>query len=104
MSVHPILKHLVHLYNPTDMLRPRGTGEKESISLYISERLNNCFEDWTDLKYSDSLGDDETIRILIMNLISETENAINTFLEDKNMNVKQCELSARFTYNPITKR
>lgn len=89
----------VHTYYPSDMLRPKGTGESESVSLNLTERLNYSFEDWTDITYSDSLSDDETSRILIMNLISEAENALNSFLKDKNLSINKCELSARFTYN-----
>lgn len=69
----------VHLYNFKNVLRPRGTLQKESLSEYICERLQNLFEDWTDKKYGDSKEPEEVLKQLKENLIEEANNGYDKF-------------------------
>ena len=44
----------VHLYEFSNVLRPRGPMIKESIGLHIAEQLINYYQSWTDPKYCDN--------------------------------------------------
>ena len=65
----------VHLYNPKNVLMPRGSMKKESIGPDLLERLKNIFEDWTDEKYGDNPSVTDLIKYLYTNLTGEVEQA-----------------------------
>lgn len=73
----------IHLYNVNNILRPRGTLQKESISLSILEKLRYCYESWSDLKYGDVPTKHELLKVLKRNLNEEVENAWNEFIKQK---------------------
>jgi len=65
----------MHLYNPINVLMPRGSMKKESIGPYLLERLKNNYEDWTDEKYGDNPSVPDLINYLYTNLMGEVEQA-----------------------------
>ena len=73
----------IHLYPFRNVLKPRGSMEKESLGLAIYERLTSNFEDWSNQKYGDNPKPDELLKQLRKNLMSEVENAWNKFISDK---------------------
>jgi len=75
----------IHLYNSSDVLRPRGHMEKESIGLNILERLCASYESWTDEKHGDNPNKSTLIKLLQDNLKEETEGAFREFLKRINM-------------------
>jgi hypothetical protein len=86
----------IHLYHFPNVLRPRGTLKKESLSLSIYEKLQSYFEDWTDEKYGDSKPTKEVINQLRQNLLEETTNAFDKFLEGL---IKQNKIQLEETTN-----
>jgi len=71
----------LHIYPFRDILRPRGgIAQKESLSLYILERLKSCYESWTNPKYADSKPEEEVITRLRENLEQEVNLAYDLFL------------------------
>lgn len=70
----------VHLYDVTDIFRPRGSMKKESLGEYLLERLHTYYKSWTDEKYSDLPGESILINILRNNLKEESEAAFTKFL------------------------
>lgn len=78
----------VHLYDPENMLRPRGTLRKESLSADIQEDLKNTYEHWTDPKYGDNPPESEVVAILVRNAREEVEAAIGEFLRTKKKKTK----------------
>jgi len=75
----------IHLYNFDDILRPRGTLEKESLSLYVEDRLTSSYESWSDPEYGDIPRKKELLEKLKINLISEIYNAWVSFCEKNNI-------------------
>lgn len=74
---------LVHLYNVENILRPRGSMEKESLSQHIYEKLMWLFPHWSNPKYADSITDErELLHLIQKNLHEEVEIAVETFLEN----------------------
>lgn len=73
----------VHLYNVSNVLRPRGTMQKESLGQSIYERLDSVYDSWTDPTYGDNPGSEVLLELLRKNLQEETENAWKEFLEKK---------------------
>jgi hypothetical protein len=71
----------VHLYNPRNVLMPRGSMKKESIGPYLLDRLKDGFEDWTDPKYGDNPVLSDLIKCLHKNLMGEVEQAWLAFVE-----------------------
>jgi len=72
----------VHPYLFKNVLRPRGgIAQKESLSLYITDRLKSCFESWTDPKYADSQPEEKVISQLQENLLEEVSIAFILFLQ-----------------------
>ena len=69
----------IHLYNFCNLLRPRGSMEKESLSLYLKEKLHSVFHDWTDPRHIDSQDSYVVENKLIENLREEVELAIREF-------------------------
>jgi len=73
----------VHLYNVQNVLRPRGEKlQKESLSLYIYDRLNGVYENWTNLEYGDNPIKKDLIEIIRRNLEEEVQIAWNEFKEN----------------------
>lgn len=72
----------VHLYNFSNILRPRGTLQKESLSLNIYEKLTSSFKEWTDKDHGDSRLPEEVIEKLKQNLKEEVDNAFDKFLNE----------------------
>lgn len=71
----------IHLYNYKDVLRPRGHMKKESIGIYILERLKTYYESWTDEKYGDNPPRENLMNQLRSNLDDEMAGAWREFLE-----------------------
>lgn len=72
----------VHLYDPKNMLRPRGgIMQKESLSALIYEKLVRTEETWTDPKYGDCLSEYKVLKILRHNLDEEVQIAWNEFIK-----------------------
>jgi hypothetical protein len=70
----------VHLYDYHNVLRPRGSMEKESLSLSLYESLVSAFEHWTDPDYGDNPKKEELVEGLKDNLREEVETAWRQFL------------------------
>jgi len=70
----------VHLYDFRNILMPRGTMQKESLSLYISEKLQSAFDSWTDPKYGDSLPKDVVLQKMYKNLLTQVIDAWDEFI------------------------
>lgn len=71
----------IHIYNSSDVLRPRGHLKKESIGLDIRERLMSVYESWTDKKYSDNPDKATLLKTLKRNMEEEVEGAWEVFIE-----------------------
>jgi len=73
----------LHLYSFENILRPRGgLAQKESLSLYILEKLKSCYESWTNPKYIDSKPEEEVVAQLKENLEQEVNIAFVLFLKE----------------------
>lgn len=72
----------VHMYNARDMLRPRGTMEKESLGEYVKDRLHGAFESWTDPKYGDTIEPGLAMCVLHQNMMEEINAAFNQFANE----------------------
>lgn len=73
----------IHLYNVQNVLRPRGGKlQKESLSLYIYDKLNSVYEDWTNLDYGDNPSKKELLEIVENNMIEEVQLAWEKFKEN----------------------
>jgi len=73
----------LHLYSFRNILRPRGgLAQKESLSLYILEKLRSCYESWTNPKYADSKPEEEVLSQLKENLEQEVNIAYTLFLRE----------------------
>lgn len=70
----------VHLTNVKSVLRPRGSLQKESLSIYLLERLETNYEYWTDPKYSDNPPTNLLLKLLEKNLQGEVSIAWHEFL------------------------
>jgi hypothetical protein len=71
-----------HLYNARDMLRPRGPMKKESIGLYVKDRLHGAFESWTNSEYGDSIEPGLALCVLHQNMMEEINAAFNQFANE----------------------
>lgn len=71
----------VHLYPVQDVLKPRGSLQKESLSLDLSQKLRDAFDSWTSSEYGDSLSPEKVTSILRKNLSSEVEAAWEAFMD-----------------------
>lgn len=74
----------VHLYEFSDVLRPRGHMEKESIGVNILDALLAYYESWTDEKYGDNPDKTTLIKLLQNNLNEEVQGAFREFLKKIN--------------------
>lgn len=72
----------IHLTNVSDILRPRGTLKKDSLSLYLFEKLISEYEYWTDPEYSDNPPVGKLIELLLKNLSDEVSFASIEFLKE----------------------
>lgn len=76
----------IHLYNPKNVLRPRGgVMQKESLSAYIFDRIDYLIETWTDPKYGDSMDKQEFSKLLFNNLQEEVNIAWEAALKKHNI-------------------
>ncbi len=73
----------IHIYSYRNVLKPRGSMEKESLGLVIYERLTATFDDWTNPDYGDNPSEDELLKQLKKNLLSEVEVAWDRFISNK---------------------
>ena len=73
----------IHLYHFKNGLRPRGTMQKESISLVIYERLISAFEDWSKPEYGDNPNSSELLKLLKNNLTEEIDAAWKKFIDER---------------------
>jgi len=71
----------VHLYNPKNVLMPRGSMKKESIAIYILDHLMSGYESWTDKEYGDNPPLPDLIKYLYTNLMGEVEQAWISFID-----------------------
>lgn len=69
-----------HLYSVEDVLRPRGSMQKESLSLDIYRRLILIFESWSNGGYADALPFKELKDRILANLREEVDAAIEAFV------------------------
>jgi len=73
----------IHFYPYENVLKPRGSMEKESLGLMIYERLADNYENWTNPEYGDNPNKKELLKQLKKNLLSETETAWDKFIINK---------------------
>lgn len=82
--VHDLPENAVrmHLYNVENLLKPRGTMQKESLSLNVSEILIDIYESWSDPNYGDSIREGYVLLHLILNnMREETDRAFAKLLD-----------------------
>jgi len=82
----------MHLYDPRDVLMPRGSMKKESIGPYLLDRLKSNFEQWTDEKYGDNPSVSDLIKYLHTNLMGEVEQAWLQFIDEVTIGLSEREL------------
>ncbi len=73
----------IHLYSYHNVLKPRGSMKKESLGNSIYERLTDTYEDWTNPDHGDNPSEDELLKQLRKNLLSEVEAAWEKFISNK---------------------
>lgn len=73
----------IHIYSYHNVLKPRGSMQKESLGLLIYERLTDTYEDWTNPDHGDNPSEDELLKQLRKNLLSEVETAWDKFIHNK---------------------
>ena len=73
----------IHIYSYHNVLKPRGSMQKESLGLLIYELLTDTFDDWTNPGYGDNPSEDELLKQLRKNLLSEVETAWDKFSSNK---------------------
>jgi hypothetical protein len=73
----------IHLYSYHNVLKPRGSMKKESLGNSIYERLADTYEDWTNPDHGDNPSEDELLKQLRKNLLSEVETAWDKFINNK---------------------
>lgn len=71
----------VHMYPAQDVLRPRGSMQKESLSADLAQRLRSAFENWTDQSYGDSLSPEKALSVLEQNFKAECDAAWQAFVD-----------------------
>lgn len=71
----------VHLYPAQDVLRPRGSMQKESLSADLTQRLRSAFESWTDPAYGDALSPEKAMSVLEQNFKAECDAAWQAFVD-----------------------
>ena len=73
----------IHIYSYQNVLKPRGSMQKESLGLLIYEHLTDTFDDWTNPDYGDNPAAEELLKQLRKNLLSEVEAAWDKFISNK---------------------
>jgi hypothetical protein len=73
----------IHLYNYRNVLKPRGSMQKESLGLEIHECLTSAFEEWANPNYGDNPSRSDLLSQLRKNLLSEVEAAWTKFIGDR---------------------
>ncbi len=73
----------IHLDPYRNVLKPRGSMEKESLGLVMYERLTAIYEGWTNPDYGDNPSEEELLKQLRKNLLSEVEAAWEKFISNK---------------------
>ena len=81
----------VHLYEYRNVLRPRGHMEKESIGLYILDKLIGSYESWTNPKYGDNPDEAELLKLLQTNMQEEVDGAFREFIRKINTDPSDAE-------------
>lgn len=81
----------IHLYEVRNVLRPRGHMEKESIGVYILDRLMDGYESWTDPKYGDNPDASELLKLLQKNMWEEVDGAFREFIRKINTTKKRSD-------------
>jgi len=74
----------IHLYDVHHVLRPRGHMEKESLGVYILERLLSTYESWTNPKYVDNPDKSALLKLLQQNMKDEVDGAFREFIRQIN--------------------
>lgn len=74
----------VHLYNPINVLMPRGSMQKESVGQYLYDKLMSNYESWTDPKYGDNPSKEDLLNIMYKNLTHEMNCAWQALLAEVN--------------------
>jgi hypothetical protein len=69
----------IHLLNYKDILKPRGSMKKESLGLYIKEKMTSNYEHFTNPEYGDNPDVEDLIHQLGVNAITEVMEAIRQF-------------------------
>jgi hypothetical protein len=72
----------IHLYNFDNLLRPRGSMQKESIGVSLYEKFVREYEYWTDPNYGDRRPPEEVVQKIRENVMEELEQAFIKFLQD----------------------
>ena len=81
----------IHLYDPKNVLMPRGSMQKESIGPYLLDRLKDSYESWTDPLYGDNPSVSELLQFLFTNLIGEVEKSWLEFLHGISVDAESIE-------------
>lgn len=81
----------MHLYEFTNVLRPRGHMEKESVGVYILDKLLGSYESWTDPKYGDNPDEITLLKLLKENLQEEVDGAFREFIRRINTETPDIE-------------
>lgn len=72
----------IHLYNFDNILRPRGSMEKESIGISLYEKFMVEYEHWTNPEYGDKRSPQEVVQKIRENVVEELEQAFIKFVND----------------------
>lgn len=72
----------VHLYPFDQVLRPRGSMEKESIGKYILDQLRSTYQSWTASSFGDNPPKESLLFALEENLKAECQDAWEKFLSE----------------------
>ena len=82
----------MHMYDPRDVLMPRGSMQKESIGPYLLGRLKGNYDQWTDVKYGDNPSVSDLIKYLHTNLMGEVEQAWLQFIDEVTTGLNSLDL------------
>ena len=74
----------IHLYDSSNVLRPRGHMKKESLGEYLLERLHSVHESWTNPEYGDNPSETDLLKLLQQNMKEEVDGAWKKFIKQIN--------------------
>jgi len=80
---------LIHMYEFRDVLRPRGHMEKESIGVYMLDKLLSTYKSWTNPKYGDNPDEAILLKLLQINMKEEMDGAFREFIRQINTTPKK---------------